>query len=85
MCVVQGALKDANIIPSSNEVSTSDFLQALTSKFGSAPILFCDEDRSGNRYIDSVRCLRLSSSASVSFSLFVGDWRALKVCQGWGA
>ena len=64
MCV-QGALKDAGIVPSSEEVSTSNFLQALTNKFGYEPILFCDADRSGNRYIDSVRhLLRLVSASS---------------------
>ena len=51
----QGALRAADIVPSNNEVSTSDFLAALTQKFGYEPILFCDEDRSGNKYIDSVR------------------------------
>ena len=64
--MLQGALKDANIVPSSNKVATSDFLQALTSKFGFAPLLFCDEDRSGNRYIDSVRCL-LHARCSLDF------------------
>ena len=51
---VQGALRAADIVPSKDEVSTSDFLAALTQKFGYEPILFCDEDRSGNKYIDSV-------------------------------
>lgn len=54
-CNLQGALKAANIIPSDNVVSTNDFLSALTNSFGAEPILFCDEDRSGNKYIDSVR------------------------------
>lgn len=52
--VAQGALKDAGIEPSSNQVSTRDFLAALTNKFQYEPILFCDSDRSGNKYIDSV-------------------------------
>lgn len=51
---VQGALRAADIVPSKDEVSTSDFLVALTKKFGYEPILFCDEDRSRNKYIDSV-------------------------------
>ena len=59
---VQGALKEANIVPSKDSVSTDDFLNALTTKFGFTPILFCDEDRSGNKYIDSVRCLLLPMS-----------------------
>ena len=75
---MQGALKDANIVPSGNEVSTSDFLQALTSKFGSEPILFCDEDRSGNRYIDSVRrprlpCQPLLCCSSIETKVVVGQ------------
>ena len=53
---LQGALRAASIVPSNDEVSTSDFLAALTQQFGYEPILFCDEDRSGNTYIDSVRC-----------------------------
>ena len=52
---LQGALKAADIVPSKDAVSTSDFMAALTKKFGYEPILFCDEDRSGNKYIDSVR------------------------------
>ena len=59
---VQGALKEANIVPSKDPVSTNDFLNALTTKFRFPPILFCDEDRSGNKYIDSVRCLLLLMS-----------------------
>ena len=55
--VLQGALRAADIVPSKDEVSTSDFLAALTKKFGYEPILFCDEDRSGNKYIDSVRSM----------------------------
>ena len=55
ICNLQGALKAANIVPSDNVVSTNDFLSALTNSFGAEPILFCDEDRSGNKYIDSVR------------------------------
>ena len=54
--MLQGALKAADIVPSKDVVSTSDFMAALTKKFGYEPILFCDEDRSGNKYIDSVRC-----------------------------
>ena len=59
MHAVQGALKEANVVPSKDPVSTDDFLNALTTKFGFTPILFCEEDRSGNKYIGSVRCLLL--------------------------
>ena len=60
---MQGALRAADIVPSKDEVSTSDFLAALTQKFGYEPILFCDEDRSGNKYIDSVRSTAASQEA----------------------
>ena len=72
LCMLQGALKDAGIVPSSEEVSTSNFLQALTNKFGYEPILFCDEDRSGNRYIDSVRSLSAPLHASSGTSDLCG-------------
>ena len=79
--MVQGALKDAGIVPSSEAVSTSSFLQALTNKFGYEPILFCDEDRSGNRYIDSVRHLLLYRHCTFMPSL--GELQdPVKACRG---
>ncbi len=52
---MQAALKQANIVPSAQPVSTADVTQALTDAFGFAPILHCHNDHSsGNSYIDEV-------------------------------
>lgn len=52
-CALQAALADANITPSNNPVSTSDFEAALTSKFGAAPLLYCQRGGS-NDFINEV-------------------------------
>ena len=64
MLQLQAALAAKNISPSSTPVSTSDFLDALTSDFGAAPLLYCQQG-GGQDYINEVSDEYVTSSCSL--------------------
>ncbi|KAK9916322.1 hypothetical protein WJX75_001236 [Coccomyxa subellipsoidea] len=68
---ISAALAAKNILPSSTPVSTSDFLDALTSDFGAAPLLYCQQG-GGQDFINEI------------FMCFTKDLRAVdcsEVCR----
>lgn len=81
---LQAALAAKNISPSSTPVSTSDFLDALTSDFGAAPLLYCQQG-GGQDYINEVSDKDVTSSCSIAIPIcchhISSQWRSCQVAD----